>query len=322
MTNISRRTLLGTGAALAAIQPLPAMAQKWPDRDIISILLGYGPGGNIDLLVRLLAARLDARLGARVVIKNRPGASGSLALAELARSAPNGFTLAAVNPSTLSVVPRMLKVSYTKDDFDYVAGWVTQRFGIAVRADSPYQTILDVVEAGKGSTGLFFGTAAALHSLMLYEFATKSGTKIELVNYKSGPEIMAAILGGQIQGVILNPSDIVQHVAAGKLRFLAAGGPSRWPEFSQVPTLTEAGYEVRSAQTVGGIAAPKGTPAEILDRLQSEIAAILKEPEFVESIAKLGAETTFMSGAEYKAYIDRNDAFFGDLVNAAGLGRQ
>jgi tripartite-type tricarboxylate transporter receptor subunit TctC len=297
------------------------MAQKWPDGDVISILLGYGPGGNIDLLVRVLATRLDAKLGTRVVIKNKPGAAGSVALAELAKSAPNGFTLAAVNPSTLSVAPRMLTVSYTKDDFDYVAGWVTQRFGVAVRADSPYQTIQDLVEAGKGPTALFIGTSAALISLMWYEFAAKSGMKIELVNYKSGPETMAALLGGQIQGVILNPSDIVQHVSTGKLRFLAAGGPSRWPEFPQAPTLTEAGYEVRSAQTVGGIAAPKGTPPEILKRLESEIAAILKEPEFNAAIAKLGAETTFLSGAQYKEYIDKNDAFFGGLVNSAGLGK-
>lgn len=321
MTNVSRRAMLGAGAALVAIQPLAASAQKWPDREIISILLGFGPGGNIDLLTRVLATRLEAKLGTRVVIKNRPGASGSVALAELTRSTPNGFTFSAVNPSSLLVAPRMLSVSYTKDDFDYVSGWVTQRFGIAVRADSPYQTIQDVVEAGKGSTGLFIGTSAALISLMWYEFATKSGTKIELVHYKSGPETMAALLGGQIQAVFLNPSDIVQQVSIGKLRFLAAGGPSRWPEYPQVPTLTQAGYEVRSAQTVGGIAAPKGTPPEILKPLESEIAAILKEPEFNEAIAKLGAETTFLSGAEYKQYIDRNDAFFGELVKSSGLGK-
>ena len=269
----------------------------------------------------VLATRLDAKLGTRVVIKNRPGASGSLALAELARSSPNGFILSAVSPSSLSVAPRMLTVSYSKDDFDYVAGWVTQRFGVAVRADSSYQTIQDLVEAGKGSTGLFIGTSAALISLMWYELAAKSGMKLELVNDKSGPETMAALLGGQVQGVILNPSDIVQHVAAGKLRFLAAGGPSRWPEFPQVPTLAEVGYEVRSAQIVGGIAAPKGTPPEILKRLESEIATILKEPEFNDAIAKLGAETTFMSGAGYKAYIDKTDAFFGALVKSAGLGK-
>jgi len=321
MTTVSRRALLGAGAAIVAIQPLAALAQKWPDREIISILLGFGPGGNIDLLIRVLAARLDAKLGARVVIKNRPGASGSLALADLARSSPNGFTLSAVSPSSLSVAPRMLTVSYTKDDFDYVAGWVTQRFGVAVRADSPYQTIQDLVEAGKGSTALFIGTSAALISLMWYELAAKSGMKIELVNYKSGPETMAALLGGQIQGLILNPSDIVQHVAAGKLRFLAAGGPSRWPEFPQVPTLAQVGYEVRSAQIVGGIAAPKGTPSEILKRLEGEIATILKEPDFNEAIAKLGAETTFMTGAEYKAYIDKTDVSLGALVKSAGLGK-
>jgi tripartite-type tricarboxylate transporter receptor subunit TctC len=321
MTSFSRRAVLGAGAALAAVHPLPAMAQKWPDRDVISILLGFGPGGNIDLLTRVLATRLEVKLGARVVIRNKPGASGSLALADLARSSPNGFTLSAVNPSSLSVAPRILTVSYTKDDFDYVAGWVTQRFGIAVRADSPYQTIQDLVAAGKGSSGLFLGTSAALISLMWHELATKSGMKIELVNYKSGPETMAAILGGQIQGVFLNPSDIVQQVSTGKLRFLAAGGPSRWPEFPQAPTLAEVGYEVRSAQTVGGIAAPKGTPQEILKRLESEIAAIRNEPEFNEAIARLGAETTFLSGAEYRQYIGKNDAFFGELVKSAGLGK-
>lgn len=321
MTNFSRRAVLGAGAAVVATPFHPALAQKWPDRDVISILLGFGPGGNIDLLIRVLATRLEAKLGARVVIKNRPGAAGSLAPAELAKSTPNGFTLSAVNPSSLSVAPRMLTVSYTKDDFDYVAGWVTQRFGVAVRADSPYQTIQDLVQAGKGPTGLFIGTSAALISLMWYELAAKSGMKFELVNYKSGPETMAALLGGQIQGLILNPSDIVQQVSAGKLRFLAAGGPSRWPEYPQVPTLTQAGYEVRSAQTVAGIAAPKGTPPEILGRLESEIAAILKEPEFNEAIAKLGAETTFLTGAEYKQYIDKNDAFFGELVRSAGLGK-
>ncbi len=321
MTNVSRRAMLGAGAALVAIHPLPAMAQKWPDGDIISILLGFGPGGNIDLLTRVLATRLEAKLGTRVVIKNRPGAAGSLALADLARSSPNGFTLSAVSPSALSVAPRMLTVSYTKADFDYVAGWVTQRFGIAVRADSPYQTIQNVVEAGKGSTGLFFGTSAALISLMWHEFATKSGTKIELVHYKSGPEIMAAILGGQIQGVFLNPSDIVQHVSTGKLRFLAAGGPSRWPEFPQAPTLAEVGYEVRSAQIVGGLAAPKGTSPEILKRLESEIEVILREPELNEAIAKLGAEPRFLSGAGYKEYIDKTDAFFDELVKSAGLGK-
>lgn len=319
MTTLLRRALLGAGAALAASQPFAASAQNWPDREIVSILLGFGPGGNIDLLTRVLAARLEAKLGTRVVIKNRPGGGGSVALAELTRSTPNGFTFSAVNPSSLLVAPRMLNAGYTKDDFDFVAGWVTQRFGIAVRADSPYQTIQDLVQAGKGSTGLFIGTSAALISLMWYELAAASGMKIELVNYKSGPESMGALLGGQIQAVFLNPSDIVQQVSAGKLRFLAAGGPSRWPEYPQVPTLTQAGYEVKSAQTVGGIAAPKGTPPEILKRLESEIAAILKEPEFNAAIAKLGAETTFLSGAEYKQYIDRSDAFFGGLVKKAGL---
>jgi len=318
--NFTNRTLALAFTALLIFFHVPAFAQKWPDRGI-SILIGVGPGGNIDLLSRALATRLQDRLGVPVIIKNRPGGNGLVALDDLARSEPNGYSFSALGVSALLIATQMQEIKTSREDLDFVAGWVVQRYGMAVRSDSPFQTVEDLVNASKSSGGLFFGVSSAVHSLIIYEFAAGSGAKIDLVNYKSAPEVMNGLLGGQIMGAVLNPSDIVPHVTSGKLRFLAAGGPGRWPEYPNVPTFTQMGYDVKSASTFTGIGAPKGVPADVMKRMESEISAAVKDKEFQAAINKLGAETVFMSGEDYKAYINKNRSYFGGLVRSAGLGK-
>ena len=179
------------------------------------MFVNYGAGGNTDVAARGLAKGMEDILKQPIVVVNRGGAQGTLGVSQLAKQKPDGYTFGIVTYSTIAITPHLLKVDYTADDFDFIAGIGRFKYGVAVRADSPYKSLDDLVKASKQGKGIFFGAPSSPNNLAIFELGRKTGGTFEQVSYKSGAETVAGLLGGQVDVIVQNPSDIVPHVKAG-----------------------------------------------------------------------------------------------------------
>jgi tripartite-type tricarboxylate transporter receptor subunit TctC len=300
---------------LLASTLVPAQG-AWPEREI-SLTVMYGAGGNTDLMTRLMARHLENALGKPVVVLNKVGAMGTLGPDYVSRQKPDGYNLGIVTASTIALAPHLVPVKFNLDDFEYAAAFANPRFGVAVRADSPYKTMKDLLEAGRKGD-VFFASGAALNSLIIQNIASAGKTKFGIANYKSGAEVSAALLGGQVQAILGNPADILPHVPTGKLRLLASASPARWPEAPDVPSIKELGIEA-GAESWTAVAAPKGTPKEIVKKVEAAVLAIAAKPEFQEALSKLGNDPLRIPGAEFEANVKRRAVEWGESLKTMGL---
>ena len=286
-----------TSVALTTLWMAPAMAQTaYPNKEII-LTVSYAPGGVTDIVGRVVARRLEKELGQSVVVVNRAGAQGTLGQDQVRRSKPDGYNLAIVSSSSTSLSPYLVKDVYKPTDFDYMGGVGVLRFGLAVSASAPYKTVQEFVEASKKQP-LFYGSSSAVTSMAFGELSKKSGGRFEAVNYKSGPEIVTALIGGQVAALMQAPSEVLPHVESGRMRMLASVGPSRWPSNPDMPTLRDAGYDV-AVESLIGVAAPKGMPAEVVKKLQTALSKIAADPGTAKELDAVGVESMPMSGAQF-----------------------
>ncbi|MBV1795898.1 tripartite tricarboxylate transporter substrate binding protein [Siccirubricoccus sp. G192] len=299
--------LLGTAGARA----------EWPEREI-QLVVNYGAGGNTDVSARAFAKGLERQLGKPVVVVNRPGAEGTIGPAFVATQRPDGYTIGVITYSTIAIQPHLRDVPYTIGSFDFIAGYGRFRYGVTVRADSPYRTIEDLVRAGKAGPGLFFGAPSAPNNLALFELARLTGARFEQVQYRSGAETLVALLGRQVDVIVQNPSDVVPQIRAGQLRFLASASPMRWREFPEVPTFREAGYDVEIDSWLG-VGVPKGTPREIVAKLEAAALAALRDPAVAEQIAATGVDPEALPGSEYEALLAKGSESMAPMLRRAGL---
>ncbi|MBO9354820.1 tripartite tricarboxylate transporter substrate binding protein [Bordetella petrii] len=306
-------------ALLAACALAPAAHAAYPDRPI-NMVVNFGPGGVTDLMARALASGMEKDLGQPVVIQNKPGALGTLGPAYVAKQAPDGYTLAIVSASVVTTTPHLMDVPVKPEDLVHVAGFGKNRYGIVVREDSPFKKVADLVEAAKGKQSVFFGSPSTPNSLIFFDLGRKTGGKFELISYKAGPEASLALLGGQVAVIAANPPDVMSHLQAGKLRLLASGSSQRWPEYPDVPTLKEAGYDV-SVEAWAGVAVPAGTPQAVVDRLESSMKRALAMPEVQAKIRQIGADPEFMGGKAYTQYLMQEREKTGAIIKDAGIPR-
>lgn len=293
---ITRRTLLGTsGAALA----LPALAQpRWPDRPV-EIVVGFVPGGATDLDARAVAPLLEKRIGGSVVVVNRPGAGGEVALASVARARPDGHVLGTTNMPGLLTIPIERTAQFKLEDFAGLANMVTDPTAITVHEDSPYRTLDDLLAAARArpetityaSPGV--GTDDHLQ-LVLLQAAT--GTRFTHVVFQGDPQLRTAVLGRQVDSMGLNLGPVTANRE--KLRTLAMAGAARSAFRPDVPTLKELGHPVEMASE-RGLVAPAGTPPAILQRLREAMADVIRDPEFVRVMRARYTEPRFEEGAAW-----------------------
>jgi tripartite-type tricarboxylate transporter receptor subunit TctC len=294
-----------------------ASAAEFPAREV-HLIVNYGAGGNTDAAARALGQGMEKALGKPMIIENRGGAFGTLGPAFVARQSPDGYTVGVVTYSTIAITPHLMKVPYTIDDFEFVSGFGRYRYGVAVRADSPYKTLKDLVAAAKVGDGLFFGAPSAPNNLAIFELARVTGAKFEQVAYKSGAETVTALLGGQVAVIVQNPSDILPHVKAGKMRLLASASPVRWPELPEVPTMKEAGYPVEVDSWLG-LAVPKGTPSPIVEKLRSASSVTMNDPKVRASMNLIGVDPYDLRGKEYVDILKKGHEEMGRAIKAANL---
>ena len=293
----TRRALLAGGAGLlAAPLATPALGQpRWPEKPI-EIQVGFVAGGGTDLDARSYARALEKRIGGTVVVTNRPGAGGELALAAAARAKPDGYTLGTTNFPSLITIPIERAAQFKLDDFAPLGNLVRDPSAITVRADSPYRSLAELLDAARArpeqltyaSPGV--GTDDHLQ-LVLLQAAT--GIRMTHVVFQGDPQLRTAVLGGQVDSMGLNIGAVLQ--VPDNLRILSQAGAERSRFRRDVPTLKELGIPVEMASE-RGVVAPAGTPPAILARLREATADIARDPEFVKQLEDRFTEPAWEPG--------------------------
>lgn len=287
-------TLLCSASLAFASQAFAA----FPDKEV-QVVVNYGAGGVTDVATRLLAKTFEKHLGAPVVVVNKPGGQATLGPAFLARQKPDGYTIGIITYSAVAITPHLLEVPYTVKDFDFIGGFGRYRYGLAVQADAPYNTLKEFVEAAKASDKpFFFGVPGAPNNIAFFELTNKSGAKLEQVLYKSGSESVGAVASKQVHATIQTPSEIMPFVESGKVKLLASVSPDRWQDRPDMPTMADAGYDVKIESWLG-IAAPAGLPADVRTHLEKALEATATDPELQQKLSNMGIDPVWLSGDAY-----------------------
>jgi len=304
-------------ASLATAQPV-----AWPSRPLK--LVAGGPGSVTDIRARWLAERLGASLGQSVVVENNAAAGGNLGAAQVARAAPDGHTLLMTHQGIAAINPHL----YASPGYNALRDFApVARFGIGaqllvVPAASTVQTVAELLTRAKAKPGsLNFGTPGngTPPHLAAVQFMRMAGFEATHVPYKGGGAMMTALLTGEVDWAIEGLTASLPQVKAGRLRALAVTSARRVPSLLEVPTLAEAG--VPGYEYIGwtGIAAPAGTPAALVERLNREINRIATSDEGRRWFQGTGADAGEQSPAEFGAFVQAEHAKLGRLVRAAGL---
>jgi len=308
--------LLATAACLSAAS-LPAQA-AWPEKPI-TFVVPSAAGGSPDVLSRLVTNELSKSLGVPVVIENRPGAAGNIGIMQIKSRPADGYTIGYGNVNTLAVNRTLFKKLPYDVDRDLVP--VAHAFDLynvlIVPKDSPIQDVAGLIAAARKAPGkLSFGApGVGTTGHMGGElFRSMAGIDVLFVPYNGGPAALQDLMGGRIDYLFANSSEVVPLVAAGKVRALAVSSAKRIALMPTVPTLDESGVKGYETVAWGGVVAPHGTPPEIVAKLNAAINAALATPAVREGLAKLGAVPAGGTPADFQRTIDRETKRWGELI--------
>ncbi|KAF1046294.1 tripartite tricarboxylate transporter substrate binding protein [Xylophilus sp.] len=320
--DLQRRAFCTSLASLAAAAALPAAAQSngYPNRPV-ELIVPFAAGGGTDVLARALAEQARKHFPQDLIVLNKAGASGALGWTELANAKPDGYKLAIITVE-LTMIPHMGLTKITADAVTPIARLNADPATIAVRADAPYRTLEDLLAAArKDAGGVRVGNAGpgSLGHLAAAALEDRTGVKFNHAPYRGANPAVLDLLGGHIEAVAVTPVEVATYVAAGKIRPLAVMGEQRIRAgWENVPTLRERGIDL----VIGGwrgLAAPKGTPPEIVATLRTAMAKTLKEPALRETLAKQNMGEGYLDQDAFKAVIDRDNATFKQLVEKLGI---
>jgi tripartite-type tricarboxylate transporter receptor subunit TctC len=318
----TRRHACGTIAALLAGAALPAAAQQgaYPNRPI-ELIVPFAAGGGTDVLARALAEAAHKHLPQNLIVINRAGASGGVGWSELVNARPDGYKLAIITVE-ITMIPHMGLTRFTADDVQPIVRLNADPATIAVRADSPYRSIEDMLAAArKDPGGVRVGNAGpgSLGHLAAAALEDKTGTRFNHAPYRGANPAVLDLLGGHIEAVAVTPVEVATYVAAGKIRPLAVMGEQRIQAgWDAVPTLKERGIDL-AISGWRGLAAPKGTPPEVLAVLRAAMLKALQEPALRETMAKQNMGEGYLDESAFKAAIARDNASFKALIDKLGI---
>nr|WP_264185238.1 tripartite tricarboxylate transporter substrate binding protein [Roseicella aerolata] len=291
----------------------PALGQpRWPERPI-EIVVGFVAGGGTDLDARSYARALEKRIGGSVVVNNRPGAGGELALASVARARPDGHTIGTTNFPGLLTIPIERQAQFKLDDFAPLGNLVTDPSAITVHAESPYRTLPELLEAARAAPDRLTYASPGVGTddhLQLVLLQAASGIRMTHVVFQGDPQLRAAVLGRQVDCMGLNLGAVLQ--VPDNLRILSQGGASRSRFRQDVPTLKELGYPVEMASE-RGLVLPAGTPPAILARLREATEDIARDPEFVKQLEGRFTEPAWEPGEAWFTRLRAQEADYRGL---------
>jgi len=307
-------------AALIALLSLPAAAQ-YPDRPV-TLLAGYPPGGLVDVVSRLVAEGMKGKYPAGLNVVNRPGAAGSLAVAEVTRARPDGYTIVLTPQSALVIAAQMQELAYkTPDDYDPVINLVAYYPMIAVRSESPYQNMNQLVADAKAKPGAIRvgspGEGTSSH-LNLEEFMRLAGAKMTHVPFQGWGQSSPALLGGHIEALVAQPGELKGQVDGKRMRVLVNFTPKRHPVFPDVPTARELGWDVSNGVWYM-LLAPKGTPAAVVRHIHDAAKAAIEDPKFTADMTGRGIDVDYRPGEALRADLWREYKLHTDILRRVGM---
>lgn len=309
---------IGTAASASHAQA------SYPDRPL-TLVVPYPAGGVADTIARPLAQELGKRLGQPVVIDNRAGANGNIGSTFVARQQPaDGYTILLGSTSTLAVNPHLYKSMGYDPVKDLQPLTLTHQMPnvLVLGAGTPYKSVAEVVAAAKVQPGkLVFGSAGNGNSMHLagVVFQEKTGTQLLHVPYKGGPPALNDVLGGQIPMMFHNLPAVVSFRQAGKVRVLAVADTKRSPVLPDVPTMAEAGAPGVVSIVWNGLLVRQGTPPAVVQRLNTELRAILESPDFRRPLEAQGYEVLSSTPAEFENLLRKDLAAMATTVKQADI---
>jgi tripartite-type tricarboxylate transporter receptor subunit TctC len=320
---IPARTLLVLYCALMLALATAAHAQLAPARSI-KLVVPFGPGGPTDVSARIVAQVVQSGLGQTVVIENRPGAGGALGSKAVAAAEPDGSTLLIGTSATLGVVPALVKnPGYDPiKSFAPVAKVADSTLVLVAPAKFPANSVQEFVAYAKANPGkLSYASAGAGNQTQLLAelFKSKAGVDVVHVPYKSGAEMVTAILGDQVQMAFPDVSILIPLIREGRLKALAVTSARRHPQLPEVPTMIEGGISDYVMTFWSGVVAPAGMPVDIVNRLNGAINDGLRSQAIQDSLAKVGSEASPGSPKEFADFIAAETRKWSAVARTAGI---
>lgn len=307
--------LLSSGICLA----------QFPNKPV-TIVVGFEPGGGTDTTARILQPVLGESLGQQIVVENRAGAGGNIAVDHVAKAAPDGYTLVLANVGALAVNPHIMKTPYDPlKDLAPISMAAEFANVLVVQPSLPVQTVADLVKLAKEKPGTItyassgVGGAGHLSGELL-----KTMAKVDLVHvpYKGGGPAMRGFLGGEVASFFATPVSSISQIRAGKAKAIATTGARRAALMPEVPTIAESGYPGYEALNWYGFLGPKGMSKDVVERLNKELVRALAHPQVVAALHKTGTEPKSSTPEEFAAYIKREYDTWGKVVREAGIKAQ
>ena len=310
------------GLVLMALFALAAhgahAADAYPTKSV-RLIVPFPPGGTTDILARALGTKLSESLGQAVIVENRPGAGGNIGAELVAKAPPDGYTLLLGTPGPLAINTRLYKnlPFDPAKDFTAVGQIVTVPSVLVVAADSPYQTVADVIKDAKAKPGNLMyaspgkGTTPHLAAELLKSMA---GIDLQHVAYKGDAPAMQDVMGHQVPIMMANVAGVIAQVKSGRLRALAVSGPKRSALLPDVPTLAESGVRDYNVTAWAGVVGPAGLPEAVVARLNAEIGKVMGTPDLHKKMEQLSAEVATSTPAQFASLIRTEQARWGKVI--------
>ena len=289
----------------------------------IRLIVAFPPGGPGDIVGRLIAQRLSDGLGQSVIVENRPGAGGTIGAESAAKSPADGYTILLGTTSTLAIAPSL----YPSLGYDPVKSFapislvVNAQFLVVVHASVPANSLRELIDLAKSKPGqLNFGSSGNGNLVHIAGEMFKIAAGVDLVHipYKGSAPALTDLLSGRIQILFDQPATFQPHFQTGKINALAVAGPKRLPQLPSVPTTVEAGLPGYEVSGWSGLVAPRGTPTDVVMRLNSEVQKALATRELQENLSKLGIEPYGSSPEQFSVLISSDGAKWSRAVKASG----
>jgi tripartite-type tricarboxylate transporter receptor subunit TctC len=300
---VSRRRLVQAAALCALGATLPVLAQQpWPSKPI-RLVVGFPPGGTTDVMARVVAVPLQKALGQPVIVDNKPGASGNLAVSELSKAPADGYTLMVAPISVQTANPHLFKPALNPErDLQPVVSLGYAQLYLVARKELPVKSLAELVQLAKAQPGkLTYGSGGPGTQMHLVAelFKQQAGIDAVHVPYRGAAPALQDLLANQID-YYFDPATGFSHIREGRARLLAVSGTKRSPFFPDTPTLAEAGVKGVELGNWFGLFAPAATPAEIVTRLSHEVAKAVALAEVKQRFAELGVEPVAQEGAAFR----------------------
>ncbi len=291
----------------------------YPDREV-TIVVPYSPGGASDTVTRIIAKNVEPELGVPVIVTNKTGASGSIAMDYVRKSKADGYTICYM-PVESTMVGALGYTDLKPSDFDFVAGAMTISAAVTVRADAPWDTVEEFIAYAKANPGKVSvgnsGTGSIWH-IAAASLEEAEGIKFNSVPFEGAAPAIAALMGGHIDAVTVSDSEVQPNVENGDFKILAVMGDKRSPAFPDVPTLKDRGTDV-TAFGWGGFAVPAGTPDDVKAVLEAAFKVSIESDEFAKLCNERGMTQNYMTGSQIQNFANDQYDLYSVLIPKLGI---